>query len=250
MLTGQRRQFTMGILVIVALGLALIGSANSSEAASSLTQPKGGHASAAQTPAATASAATGEPGSTRTDDKGISQVWVPAGCFDMGTDPSRDLPLVADELPQHHVCISKGFWLDQYEVTNDAFDQFVQASGYTTQSYWSKDGWNWVQNNRNTVPAEETQCFSDPKQPRVLISWYEAEAYAHWRGGRLPTEAEWEYADRGPKNFIYPWGDDYQPDNLNAEKKVGHTTDVGSYEDGKSWVNAYDMAGASRERVT
>ena len=89
------------------------------------------------------------------------------------------------------------------------------------------------------------------------VSWYEAEAYANWRGGRLPTEAEWEYAARGPNSLIYPWGNEFDGTKLNfcdtectydwrdASVDDGYekTAPVGSYESGKSWVVAYDLAG-------
>jgi formylglycine-generating enzyme required for sulfatase activity len=64
---------------------------------------------------------------------------------------------------------------------------------------------------------------SDPQQPRVCLKWYEAEAYANWRTQaasdgtvyRLPTEAEWEYAARGPQSLIYPWGNSFDSSRLN-----------------------------------
>jgi formylglycine-generating enzyme required for sulfatase activity len=183
------------------------------------------------------------PGTVREDEKGVSQVWVPSGCFPMGTDPAGiDTPLDRDEVPQHEVCIDKGYWIDQFEATNESYNQFLKAGGYRKEEFWSKDGWNWLKNTGTRIPMD-TVGFMDPKQPRIVVTWYEAEAYATWRGGRLPTEAEWEYAARGPDGRIYPWGDDFNSDNLNAENRIRHTTDVGSYEAGKSWVDAYDMSG-------
>ena len=80
------------------------------------------------------------------------------------------------------------------------------------------------------------------------MSWYEAEAYASWRGGRLPTESEWEYAARGPDSPIYPWGDRWDSDLANVTE-LDHLTPVGSYPEGASWVGLLDMAGNAMEWV-
>jgi formylglycine-generating enzyme required for sulfatase activity len=133
--------------------------------------------------------------------------------------------------------------MDAYEVTNAAYQKFIDAGGYTTREYWSDAGWSWKQGNNITGP-KASSGFTDAQQPRVGISWYEAEAYAKWRGGRLPTEAEWEYAARGPDSLLYPWGNTWDGSKANTyENNYGKTKPVGSYESGKSWVGAYDLAG-------
>jgi serine/threonine protein kinase/formylglycine-generating enzyme required for sulfatase activity len=184
----------------------------------------------------------------RADGRGIAQVWVPSGCFMMGSDLVQDPTAQPDEIPQHQVCISEGFWLDQYEVTNLAYQAFIDDGGYRRQELWSADGWQWLQSKNITGPLSFAVTGS-PRQPRIGVSWYEAEAYARWRGGRLPTEAEWEYAARSPESHLYPWGNTYQSGYANFdEQAIGgqrstHSVPVGSYEAGKSWINAYDMAG-------
>ena len=87
-----------------------------------------------------------------------------------------------------------------------------------------------------------------PDGPRVCVTWYEAEAYAHWRGGRLPTEAEWEYAARGPESRIYPWGETFDPTRCNLVDSKG-AKPVGSYPNGVSWTGLHDMAGNAMEWV-
>jgi formylglycine-generating enzyme required for sulfatase activity len=207
-------------------------------------------------------------GTQRTDATGIAQVWVPPGCFSMGSDPSIDKVAWSNELPAHPVCLTNGYWIDQYDVTNAAFDTFVKAGGYSNDAYWSPDpdSLKWKQANNIIGPAMDcTKDSNDPQQPRICVSWYEAEAYARWRtktahsGAEyvLPSEAEWEYAARGPQGLIYPWGNNFDGTRVNycdkncsqtkADKSTddgyAYTSPVGHYEQGKSWVNAYDMVG-------
>lgn len=199
-----------------------------------------------------------EAGESRTDEHGIEQVWVPAGCFMMGTSgeqartvleqnpPSfvrRELP---SEQPQHEVCLTAGYWIDKFEVTNAAYQAFVDDGGYTTQAQWSEDGWAWLQTqNIENLPDNCIEEMTDD-QPRVCVTWYEAEAYANWRGGSLPTEAQWEFAARGPESKIYPWGDEWDETRANIVDSEGPSA-VGSYPDGVSWVGAHDMSGNTME---
>lgn len=157
----------------------------------------------------------------------------------------RELP---SEEPAHPVRISRGFWIDTYEVTNRAFAAFVAAGGYDTRRWWSEAGWAWRrQQPRDSLPRPCDR--TGPDHPRACVTWYEAEAYAAWRGGRLPTEAEWEYAARGPESRVYPWGDAWDSARANV---VGSTeaVPVGSYPRGASWAGAQDLAGNVMEWVS
>jgi formylglycine-generating enzyme required for sulfatase activity len=98
----------------------------------------------------------------------------------------------------------------------------------------------------------------------VNLNWFQADAYATWRGGRLPTEAQWEYAARGPDNRVYPWGSTFEANALNfcdvncppsttyerdpnADDGYSQLAPVGSFPIGVSWVGALDMAGNAWE---
>src|SRR5258708_5493734 len=177
-------------------------------------------------------------GSLRMDEHGIVQVWVPAGTFLMGSAPRADAR--SDEQPEHEVHIMAAFWLDQYAVTNEAYRAFIEDEGYSKRQYWSNAGWQWLATNGITGPGDYVG-FAEAQQPRVGVSWFEADAYTRWRGGRLPTEAQWEYAARGPQSLIYPWGNDYQDKRANI--RGTRTKPVDSFPEGKSWVGAEDMCG-------
>ena len=153
----------------------------------------------------------------------------------------------ASEQPAHTVTLTRGYWIDTYEVTHAAFKAFVEDGGYQNQDYWSEAGWQWLSQQRaGSVPRSCTGIA--PDQPRACVTWYEAEAYARWRGGRLPTEAEWEFAARGPDALIYPWGNDFDPERCNVIDSRA-TTAVDSYPNGVSWVGAHDLAGNVMEWV-
>ena len=198
-------------------------------------------------------------GQTRVDGSGIEQVWVPAGAFQMGTDAASIAALTAagpppwvasefaSEQPRHEIRLTKGYWVDTFEVTNRSFAAFVDAGGYTNPAYWSDAGRAWLAGI--DLARRPLHCQGDvPEHPRMCITWYEAEAYATWRDGRLPTEAEWEFAARGPKSTVYPWGDAFDVDRANVVNSIGPKP-VGSYPNGVSWVGAHDMAGNAMEWV-
>jgi len=198
-------------------------------------------------------------GDMRTDSKGIEQVWVPAGSFMMGTDqaaidelmklkpPTFVAGALLSETPQHKVTLTTGYWIDKYEVTNKAFGAFVQDGGYKNQAYWSAEGWKWLSGRAGTQLPRYCQG-NLPDNPVACITWYEAEAYTNWRGGRLPTEAEWEYAARGPESWVYPWGNEFDPSLCNVVDSI-NLTSVGSFPNGASWVEAMDMSGNVMEWV-
>ncbi|HEX5217685.1 MAG TPA: SUMF1/EgtB/PvdO family nonheme iron enzyme [Vicinamibacterales bacterium] len=200
------------------------------------------------------------PVKARKDGKRIDQVWVPAGSFRMGTSPAQAeaaktatvpawaLKELPSEQPDHAVRLTRGYWIDTYEVTNAAFQQFAESNGYLTRSQWSGAGWTWLVKKPEHRACADAAARAAPKLPCVNVTWFEAEAYAKWRGGRLPTEAEWEYAARGPQSLIYPWGNAFDTARANV---IGskELTAVGSLPAGVSPFGAHDMAGNAMEWV-
>ena len=201
-------------------------------------------------------------GSVRTRPAdGMEMVFVPAGEFKMGssdTEVDAALKMCLDmysadcvrewfevEQPQHLVTL-EAFWIDKTEVTNAMYRLCVESEVCRPPQRTGSD--------------TRSSYYGDPvydNYPVVHVDWNQAKAYCQRAGGRLPTEAEWEYAARGPEALLYPWGNEYDGTLLNScDANCGydwadHTFDdgyqdtapVGSYPNGASWVGALDMAG-------
>lgn len=154
----------------------------------------------------------------------------------------EDLRAYPNETPRHTVCLDRGFWMDRYEITNANFLEFAAAGGFQDRRHWSDEGWRAHEGFRS--PFRGVEGYTDPRQPCVKITWYETEAYARWRGGRVPTEAEWEWAARGPQSQRYPWGQDFRDGLAHTDRNgLRRTVPGGGYPKGASWCGVEDMAG-------
>lgn len=158
---------------------------------------------------------------------GMVMVYVPAGEFQMGNAEGD-----AREQPVHTVALD-GFWMDRTEVTNTQYRQCVEAGACDPPARVASS---------SCASYYSNSAYDD--YPVINVTWHQAVAYCEWAGVRLPTEAEWEYAARGPEGWIYPWGDDWDASRLNSlHAGLGDPTEVGSYQAGASWCGALDMAG-------
>jgi formylglycine-generating enzyme required for sulfatase activity len=158
---------------------------------------------------------------------------IPAGEFLMGTPEDEVEQLVQKyksvcfrhEVPQRRV-YADTFEISKYPVTNAQFTEFVRATGHS----------------RGVWPYESYDDF--PDHPVAWVNLYEAQAFCQWARCRLPTEAEWEKAARGPDGFRYPWGNEWEDDRCNSrESGLMMTTPVGQYPQGASPYGVHDMAG-------
>jgi formylglycine-generating enzyme required for sulfatase activity len=203
---------------------------------------------------------------------GVTMMLVPAGAFEMGSKPAEIIAALAlcetaiissaicrrdwyeDELipDDGHIQTFAPFWIDRTEVSRAQYQMCVDAGACT--------------------PAMDSEFSTAPDQPINRVTWVEATAYCAWRDARLPTEAEWEYAARGPDRLIFPWGNLFDGARANhcdgncveadwatsvnfanRENDDGYTVTapVESYADGlangASWVGTLNMAGNVQE---
>lgn len=167
-------------------------------------------------------------------------VLVEKGSFFMGYD------FFPEDRPVHKVTLDD-FYIDKYPVTNSQFGRFIEEGGYTNPEHWTEQGWSWIQQTNRSCPKYwHDPKYNLPNYPVVGVSWYEAAAYAKRAGKRLPTEAEWEKAARGPRGNEWPWGNEFRSDFVNtaeSEEQAGGTTPIGMYPAGASYYVVFDMSG-------
>ncbi len=188
-------------------------------------------------------------------------VFVPAGEFFMGSD-SFDI----DERPVHQVFVSD-FWIDRFPVTNQKYARFLNdyVQRYVDRS---ADIPRFIDLNasESKIRYQAGEYVVEPNyedHPVIHVTWYGAEAYCHFYDKRLPTEAEWEKAARGPDQRCFPWGNDIDGSRANywdsGDPYDNETTPVGFYngrnhngfhtQDSPGFYGTYDMGSNVKEWV-
>ncbi len=191
---------------------------------------------------------------------GMVMMYVPAGSFLMGSDPLVDPLAEDDEMPQHEVTLS-AYWIDKTEVTVAQYKIYLtemlgKDEGIGLQSDTSENPTLGHGNKHLNIQRNIFQPVTFD-EPVFGVTWTEADAYCRWLShgqywGRLPTEAQWEYAARSSESWIYPWGNNFDGARLNFGKTstILGLAPVGSFPEGASWVGAEDMAGNVWEWVS
>jgi ergothioneine biosynthesis protein EgtB len=164
-----------------------------------------------------------------------------------------------NEFPEAHAEVA-GFDMDRLPVSNGDWLEFLEAGGYARPELWDGEAWEWKERVRHAHPAfwvrdggawryrtlfDELPLSDVPDWP-VYVSWAEADAYARWRGGSLPTEAEFHRAAYGSPDGIraYPWGDE-PPSSARGNFGFAQLAPapVGAFPSGASAWGALDLVG-------
>ena len=177
----------------------------------------------------------------------IEWVSIPEGTFLMGSTAEeanaayKDAKLRSSmleqhtfdaELPQHQVYLS-AYQISRYEITNTQYRAFIEAANRPTpRGHNGEDTW-----------ADES--LNEDTQPVVGVTWFDAQAFAEWIGGSLPTEAQWERAARGTEARIYPWGNTPPKarQHANFARRYNRPIPVGQFPKGESPDGIADLAG-------
>ena len=165
---------------------------------------------------------------------GIELCLVPAGDFVMGRPEHEGYD---SEHPEHVIYLDP-YYIARYPVTNEQYARFVQETGHRVPYDPLEQSCNWN-------PDSQTPPRGKEKHPVVNVSWEDATTYCEWASLRLPSEAEWEKAARGPDGRSYPWGHEDPTATLcNFDRNLEGTTPVGHYSPhGDSPYGCADLVG-------
>ena len=204
--------------------------------------------------------------SPRTNGAPPRHEWIeiPAGRATLGVDRAA-VPFGWDNEFSALTCDVPAFAIEQHDVTSQQFLEFVDAGGYRDQQWWRPEDWEWVQREQVTHPLFWEVHDDDwfwrgmfalvplPAAWPVYVSNAEARAYARWRGGRLPTEAEFQRAAFGSPDGerLHPWGCE-TPSAVHGvfDFSSWDPEPAGTHPKGNSAWNVHDLVGNGWEWTT
>ena len=216
-------------------------------------------------------------------------VLIPAGEFVMGSDRTDEeglrarygftFDLYLNEHPPHRVSLG-AYYIDVLEVSNADYKRFVQETGHPEPEDWVQNAYNVSDRKLETAHVSnlrwiaadyfgldyDTSAMSHEellaellhiqrerdRLPVTAVSWHDADGYCRWLGKRLPSEAEWEKAARGPQSLEFPWGNEWahgranSGDQMEGEESVAP---VGSFPGDVSPYGVHDLGGNVSEWV-
>ena len=216
-------------------------------------------------------------------------VRIPAGQYEIGSNKTDVeglqqkygfvAPLYLDEHPMHKVSVPD-FLIDQYEVTNAQYKKFVLATQRDLPVEWKQNAYivseeNMMKDDVETLRRAAREVFKLDRDTKLMsrdellnelgkiqksrdslpvtsVTWNDAQDYCKWAGKRLPTEAEWEVAARGPNSLEYVWGNEFDIKKTNSglgRDEGNIIAAVGSFPEDKSPFGVYDMGGNVSEWV-
>ena len=155
----------------------------------------------------------------------VEWVEIPAGEFAFGRDKTKT-----------HL---DSYEISKYPVTNSQFLEFVKDTGYKPEG-----GWNGPPTG--DYPQDENSVGD---HPAVNVTFFDAQAFAKWAGGRLPDEKEWEKAGRGQDGLQFPWGDDWKPDAVQHDGEMTASVYASEAKGNLSPYGVADMVGNALEWV-
>jgi formylglycine-generating enzyme required for sulfatase activity len=167
------------------------------------------------------------------DEHGVTMRLVSAGDFLMGSEDKLE------DASQVQMLFLDTFYIDKYEVTNLQYRACVQRGACLAP--------------KNVNSATRANYYNKPEfnsYPVVNVDWNMARSYCEWRGARLPTEAEWEKAARGPEGDLYPWGEEISCELANYSGCQKDTGSVSTFDKAVSAFGVYNLAGNVSEWVS